>query len=92
MGRYLLTGMILVLTMSCGSSTIKVADSTQTVEVDDSTHTVVIDWNFQQFDDLYRAGCEEEFETEQEVQDCIDDKIDDFLNIVNGRLNRGEEI
>ena len=77
---------LLLLTMSCGESTIKLKDSKQTVEVEDSTHTVVIDWNFQQFDDLYRADCEELFNYEDEIQDCIDAKINDFLNIVNGQL------
>ena len=74
--KYLVT-LGLLLTFSCGHSTI---------EVEDSQQTVVIDWNFQQFEDIYRAGCEEQFTYEDEIQDCIDAQINDFLNVVNGEI------
>ena len=82
--KYLLLILILV---SCGK---------QTLEVEDSNHTmggearVIIDWNLEEFDQIFRDSCEAEFETSEEIDQCIIDKISNFTDLLNKGINKGE--
>jgi hypothetical protein len=62
----------------------------QTIEVEDSNHVAggqvdfVIDWNLEAFDAVFRDGCELLEDTPEGVEECIQDKINKVLDILEG--------
>ena len=75
--------MLLFLAVSCGKQThtVEVRDSVQKVE---GQVKLVIDWNLEAFDAVFRDGCELLEDTPEEVEQCIADKIEDLLTLLNG--------
>lgn len=80
---------ILLLLVSCGKQTHK-------IDVDDSTHTaggqidIVIDWNLDDLKDAFIDSCTSDFDTQEEIDDCVSDKITDLISIINGAIEEEE--
>lgn len=89
--KSLFIGCLLVLIsinlVSCGDSTITadVEDSTQSVEGDININ---INWNLDEFEAAFTTGCEAEFDTQEEIDDCVADKISGFVDLLNTGINQ----
>ena len=80
----------IILLLSCLAATTLTGCGPQKVEVEDSVHVAsgkvdfVIDWNLEEFDAVFRDGCELTEDNAEDVQECIDKKITNLLILLEG--------
>lgn len=83
--KYLL---ILLLVISCGKSTVEVEDSQQRVDGDINVN---INWNLDQFEDAFIDRCESEFDTQEEIDQCVTDRITNLTKLINAGIENGNK-
>ena len=70
--------------VSCGTGNLDISDSNQNVS---GEVNININWNLDQFETAFIDSCNTEFDTQDEIDQCISDKMTDLINIINGSLD-----
>ncbi len=74
---------ILASLSSCGNDTEHVINGETIPRRIDIVHTIELE----DFEARFQNECEEEFDTQEEIDTCVDEKVDELLNIIDGILN-----
>jgi len=82
------TLLLVLLFISCGKQKVEVSDSKHEAS---GSINIIIDWNLDQLQEVFISSCEAEFETQEEIDQCVADQVADLVNLINEGIKQANQ-